>query len=91
MDFSIPPDLADLRDRTHDFIRNRIIPLESDTRQTRHGPSEDLRRELNALARDAGLLAPHVGEAFGGLGLSPYRQSPRLRTSPATPCSVRSR
>ncbi len=70
MDFSIPPDLADLRDRTQDFIRNQIIPLESDTRQTRHGPSEDLRRELNALARDAGLLAPHVGEAFGGLGLS---------------------
>lgn len=70
MDFSIPPDLADLRDRTHDFIRNQIIPRESDTRQTRHGPSEDLRRELNALAHDAGLLAPHVGEEFGGLGLS---------------------
>ncbi len=70
MDFSIPPELAELRDRTAQFIRDRIVPLESDPRQTRHGPTDDFRRELNALAAAAGLLAPHVGSEWGGLGLS---------------------
>ena len=70
MDFSIPPDLAELRERTAGFIRERIIPLERDPRQTRHGPTDDFRRELNALAAAAGLLAPHVGVEWGGLGLS---------------------
>ena len=69
MDFSIPPDLAELRDRTRAFIRNQIVPLEHDPRQGRHGPTEEFRRELNTLADDAGLLAPHVGEHYGGLGL----------------------
>jgi acyl-CoA dehydrogenase len=70
MDFSIPPDLAELRDRTAAFIRERIIPQERDPRQTRHGPTDDFRRKLNALAAEAGLLAPHVGTEWGGLGLS---------------------
>jgi acyl-CoA dehydrogenase len=69
MDFSLPPDLQDLQARTRTFIRDRIIPLESDPRQTRHGPTDAFRRELNALAAEAGLLAPHVGPEFGGLGL----------------------
>ena len=70
MDFSIPPDLTELRDRTAAFIRAKIIPLEADSRQGRHGPTDVFRRELNALATAAGLLAPHVGVEWGGLGLS---------------------
>ena len=70
MDFSIPPELAELRERTARFIREKIIPLERDPRQGRHGPTDEFRRELNALAADAGLLAPHVGTEWGGLGLS---------------------
>ena len=69
MDFSIPPDLADLQERTRAFIRDKVIPLEGDARQERHGPTDELRLELNALARDAGLLAPHVAKEYGGLGL----------------------
>ncbi len=69
MDFSIPPELSDLQDRTRAFIRDKIIPLEGDARQERHGPTDELRRELNALAKDAGLLAPHVAKEYGGLGL----------------------
>ena len=70
MDFALSPDLQDLQARTRAFIRDRIIPLESDPRQTRHGPTDAFRRELNALAAEAGLLAPHVGAEFGGLGLN---------------------
>jgi acyl-CoA dehydrogenase len=70
MDFAIPPELRELQERTRAFIRDRIIPRESDARQTRHGPTDELRRELNALAAEAGLLAPHVAPEWGGLGLS---------------------
>ncbi|MBV8401954.1 MAG: acyl-CoA dehydrogenase family protein [Acetobacteraceae bacterium] len=70
MDFSIPPDLQSLQERTRAFIRSSVIPREGDPRQTRHGPSDELRRELNALAAREGLLAPHVSPEFGGLGLS---------------------
>ena len=70
MDFAIPPELDELRARTAAFVRDKIIPLETDPRQGRHGPTDAFRRELNALAAAAGLLAPHVGTEWGGLGLS---------------------
>ena len=54
MDFSLPPDIIDLRDRTRAFVAEQIIPFERDPRIGAHGPSEDLRRELVALARAAG-------------------------------------
>ena len=66
MDFSLSSDLQDLQQRTRRFIRERIMPLESDPRQTAHGPTEDFRRELVALGREAGLIAPHVSPEFGG-------------------------
>ena len=70
MDFSLTEELKELRDRTRAFIRDKIIPLEGDKRQTHHGPTEEFRQELVALGREAGLLAPHVGTEFGGLGLN---------------------
>ncbi|HJU18122.1 MAG TPA: acyl-CoA dehydrogenase family protein [Stellaceae bacterium] len=69
MDFSLPAELLDLKERTEAFVHERIIPYENDPRQTPHGPEEGLRRELLAHARAAGLLAPHVGREWGGLGL----------------------
>src|SRR5215470_5866161 len=69
MDFAISDDLVDLRERTERFVREAMIPRESDRRLGAHGPSEDFRRELVALARQAGLLSPHVGREWGGLGL----------------------
>ena len=70
MDFSLPPELLALRERTRTFIAEQIIPFERDARQTSHGPSEELRRELVSLARSVGLLTPHASQEFGGLGLS---------------------
>src|SRR5271170_3469158 len=69
MDFSLSDDLVELKDRTERFVRDRVLPFETDPRQTAHGPSEDLRRELVALGREAGLLSPHVGRDWGGLAL----------------------
>ena len=38
MDFDIPAELADLRERTRRFVREAVIPRESDPRQGPHGP-----------------------------------------------------
>lgn len=70
MDFDLPPEIKELRDKTRQFIAEQIIPLENDERQSSHGPSEALRRELVARARAAGLLTPHASKEMGGLGLS---------------------
>src|SRR6266403_867753 len=69
MDFSLSDDLVELKERTERFVREQILPYESDIRQTAHGPAEELRRELVELGRRAGLLSPHVGREWGGLGL----------------------
>lgn len=70
MDFTIPDSLRELQERTRRFIAEEVMPLEDDPRQSSHGPDESLRRELVARARAAGLLTPHAGVEFGGLGLS---------------------
>lgn len=70
MDFSLTPRMAELRDRTRTFIAEQVMPLEQDPRHTPHGPSEALRNELVARARDAGLLTPQVGTELGGMGLT---------------------
>jgi acyl-CoA dehydrogenase len=66
---------VELEQRTQDFIRNVVLPFERDPRchSSTHGPAPDLIGELQDKARAAGLLAPHVSEAWGGLGLN-YRE-----------------
>jgi len=70
MNFALSEELLDLQQRTRRFIAEQVIPLENDPRQDRHGPSEALRDELVARAREAGLLTPHASRELGGLGLS---------------------
>ena len=69
MDFSLSDELLELKERTERFVLERVLPFEADPRQTAHGPTEELRRELVVLGREAGLLSPHVGREWGGLGL----------------------
>ena len=69
IEFSLPQELIDLRDRVRLFIEEKIVPLEHDPRQTPHGPTEEMRLEMVAMARRAGLLSPHGPREFGGLGL----------------------
>jgi acyl-CoA dehydrogenase len=69
MDFSLSGELLELKERTERLVREEIIPYERDPRQTAHGPAPELRRDLVALGGRSGLLAPHVGREWGGLGL----------------------
>lgn len=69
IDFSVDAADAALRDRVRVFVRDQVVPYERDPRLTPHGPTDELRVELNDLARAQGLLAPHVAPEYGGLGL----------------------
>jgi acyl-CoA dehydrogenase len=42
------------------FVRNVVVPYEQDRRIGDHGPSNELVTELRALARQAGVLTPHI-------------------------------
>ncbi|WP_017669703.1 acyl-CoA dehydrogenase family protein [Blastomonas sp. AAP53] len=42
------------------FVRDVIAPYEHDPRCGAHGPSEELVLEMRALARDAGVMTPHI-------------------------------
>lgn len=70
MDFQLTPEQDELRQRTRRFIADEVTSFETDPRCTPHGPTEDLRQELIARARTAGLLTPHASRELGGLGLS---------------------
>lgn len=67
--FDPTPEQDALRQRIESFVMERIVPFEKDSRNTTHGPTEELRIELNGLAREAGLFAPQVPEEWGGMGL----------------------
>jgi acyl-CoA dehydrogenase len=68
IDFSLDPELIELRERTSAFVREVVIPAEPRD-QSAHGIDEALRRELQSEARKAGLFAPQVARDLGGLGL----------------------
>lgn len=69
MDFALSTELRELQDKVLQFVKTKIVPFETDPRWGHHGPSDEMRAELNALARAEGLLCPHGPEEFGGLGL----------------------
>jgi acyl-CoA dehydrogenase len=60
MNFELPPELVDLRDRVAAFVRDEVIPVEND--------DADL-AALREKARSAGLYGPQLPREWGGLGL----------------------
>lgn len=75
MDFHVPDDLRELQERTRRFIAQQILPLEREVPHGGHGPSPELRTELVARARAAGLLTPHASREMGGLGLCHFAKA----------------
>jgi acyl-CoA dehydrogenase len=70
LNFAPPAAVSELAQRVQDFVRDKIVPYEKDPRWTAHGPTDELRIEMNDLARQAGVFAPHVPKEYGGVGLS---------------------
>ena len=63
--FTLTDDQIELKDRIQAFVRDTVIPLK-DPRNTSHGPTDELRLELNKLAREAGVFVPQLPEKWGG-------------------------
>lgn len=62
MDAGIGMDAArDIADRVERFVRDVIVPYESDPRRDDHGaPMDEMVQEMRALAREASVLTPHI-------------------------------
>ncbi len=72
MDFSLSPELEDLRKRVAAFVAQEVLPLESDpeTYDDHENIRLDLLHTLQEKAKGAGLWAPQMPKARGGLGRS---------------------
>lgn len=52
----------DVAMRVEAFVREVVAPYEQDPRSGSHGPTDELCAELRSLAKEAGLLVPHIRE-----------------------------
>ncbi|MEU6198541.1 acyl-CoA dehydrogenase [Streptomyces sp. NPDC047061] len=75
IDFTLEPELAELGERTAEFVRTTVLPAEAEMLRGPGGPDDSLRRRLQRAARDAGVFAPTVAKDLGGLGLGMCGQS----------------
>jgi len=77
MDFALDSQFEDYRTRVSAFVAEHILPLESDPSAFNDYENIrlDLRDQLRAKARNAGLWAPQVPKALGGLGLPMVAQA----------------
>ncbi|WP_237267548.1 acyl-CoA dehydrogenase family protein [Sulfitobacter alexandrii] len=50
----------DIADRVERFVRDQVVPLEPQARNSAHGPSEALSDRLKDMARAEGLMTPHI-------------------------------
>ena len=71
IDFSLSPEIEDLRLRVRAFVTENILPLEGD--RSNYDAHENIRPEvlepLREMAKARGLWAPQMPKARGGLGL----------------------
>jgi acyl-CoA dehydrogenase len=71
MDFTLPPEIEDIRVRTRAFVEEHVLPLESDPASFSEHENIPLERldPVRAKAKAAGLWAPQAPKAFGGMQL----------------------
>jgi acyl-CoA dehydrogenase len=69
IDLSHDPHIADLAQRTAQFIREVVVPEEQRYAGVAVAGGEALRSRLQAAAKRAGLFALHVSPEYGGQGL----------------------
>ena len=66
IDFTIPPELEDVRSRVAAFVRDEVLPIEPNVDAANF---DERLAGLRVRARDAGLWNPHLPPEWGGLGL----------------------
>src|SRR5512139_4084501 len=71
MDFTLDPEIEDARHRVRAFIREQVLPHDTDPSafDEHQHVREDLLAKLRGNAKAAGLWAPQMPKARGGMGL----------------------
>jgi acyl-CoA dehydrogenase len=71
MDFSLPPEIEDVRLRTRAFVAEHILPLEGDPAawDDHENIADTALAKVRAKAKAASLFSPQVPRALGGMGL----------------------
>ena len=72
MDFTLPPEVEDIRLRTRAFVEEHVLPLERDPENFsdhENIPSERLAPLRDKARAEAGLWAPQSPKEFGGMAL----------------------
>ena len=72
MDFTLPPEIEELRQRTRDFIEEHVLPLEKDPAnfsEHENIPLKSGSRRCRRKAKKAGLWAPQSPKEYGGMAL----------------------
>jgi acyl-CoA dehydrogenase len=71
MDFQLPPDVERTRAAVRDFVEREVLPLEADpaSYDAHENIAEPALQQLRGKAKAAGLWAPQMPVARGGLGL----------------------
>jgi acyl-CoA dehydrogenase len=72
LDFTLTPEIEELRQRIRRFVDKEIIPLEAN--KDNYDPHENIREDilstLRSKVKSAGMWAPQVSLEFGGLGVN---------------------
>jgi acyl-CoA dehydrogenase len=66
IDFTVPPELEELRSRVARFVEERVLPVEAEVDESNF---DQWVSELRTAARAEGLYNPHLPPEWGGLGL----------------------
>lgn len=77
LSLSINEQVADLTRRTEEFIASDVLPVDDlHDGDIRAAGGEELRVQMQAAAREAGVFAPHVSTHLGGHGLGMVDRAP---------------
>ncbi|MRH91772.1 acyl-CoA dehydrogenase [Nocardia sp. SYP-A9097] len=77
IDLSYSPETLGLADKVGDFIREVVLPIEDEhIGDIAAAGGDALRIELQALAKKAGVFAPHAPVEYGGLALNMSDRAP---------------
>lgn len=60
MNHEISAEAREIADKVETFVRDKIFAYEKDPRCEDHGPTDELVQEMRVLAREAGVLTPHI-------------------------------
>ena len=70
IDFTLTPELEDLRVRVRDFLEEVVVPTEKTLDEGDREAYVTALLGMRKAAHDAGLWCPHMPEEFGGMGLT---------------------